>query len=165
MCGKKQFWNDLKSGRFVEMVRDSAKGEHLTSPEDVYNIMRPVMAEHSDVEAIYGIFLNTKNLVQAIEKLFSGSIASSSIYPREVIKRVLNLKSNALILVHNHPSGCIEPSRADYEISLRLGIALESISVAFLDHIIIGEGYFSMTDSGWMERMQRKITERMSDAL
>lgn len=144
------------------MVSDSAKGEILKTPSEVFNVMKPMFVNQDDVESIYGIFLNTKNRVKSIEKLSSGSISSSMVYPREIIKRVLALKSNALILVHNHPSGCSEPSKADLNITVRIAVALDSIGSTLHDHIIIGDGYYSLEDSGWMEKVRNKVSEIIS---
>ena len=159
MCAKTEFWNDLKSGKFAEMVRESTKGQKITNAEEVYNTMKPLYAEQDDVEAFYCIFLNAKNKVLAIEKMFSGSISCSSVYPREIVKRVIALKSTSVVLIHNHPSGDPEPSRTDISITTRIGIALDSIGVCVHDHIIIGDGYYSMTGSGELKKMQDKIAD------
>ena len=59
MNGKLQFWKDLKSGRFVSMVQESAKGQQLSNSQEVYNVLRPMLSEEDDVEKVYIIFLNT----------------------------------------------------------------------------------------------------------
>jgi len=117
---KTKFWKDLKSGKFVSLVKESSKGKNVNTSEEVYNIMRPVFAETDDVEVLYCIFLNTKNKILAIEKMFSGSIASSVVYPREIIKRIIALKSTAVIMVHNHPGGDSTPSGADKNVTAQL---------------------------------------------
>ena len=159
MCENIDFWTDLKSGRFASMVRESSTGQKLNNPEETYNIMKPLFADQDDVESFYVIFLNAKNKILGIEKLFSGSITSSSVYPREIVKRVLALKSSAVILVHNHPSGDTEPSNSDYTITTKIGVVLESISVTIHDHIIVGEGYHSLAESGRLKIIQDKISE------
>jgi len=159
MCEKTEFWNDLRSGKFASMVRESSTGQKLNNPEETYNIMKPLFTDQDDVESFYVIFLNAKNKILGIEKLFSGSITSSSVYPREIVKRVLALKSAAVILAHNHPSGDTEPSNSDYVITTRIGVVLESISVMIHDHIIIGDGYHSMAESGKLKIIQDKIAE------
>ena len=158
MCEKNKFWNDLKSGKFASMVKESAKGQKIDNSAEVYNTMKPLFAEQDDVESFYCIFLNAKNKVLAIEKMFSGSISSSSVYPREIVKRVLSLKSTSVVLVHNHPSGDSEPSRTDYSITTIIGIALDSIGVCVHDHIVIGDGYYSMASSGKLKIIQDKIS-------
>ena len=110
MNNSKTFWKELKSGRFVSMVREVCQGQELSNSQEVYNVMKPLFAENDDVETVYSLFLNAKNRILAIEKIFSGTISSSVIYPRELIKRVIALKSTAIVLTHNHPSGFAEPS-------------------------------------------------------
>lgn len=161
MCeDKNNFWSDLKSGRFASMVRESSTGQKLNNPEETFNIMKPLFAaDQDDVESFWVIFLNAKNKILGIEKLFSGSITSSTVYPREIVKRILALKSAAVILIHNHPSGDTEPSNADYIITTKIGVVLESISVTIHDHMIIGDGYHSMAESGKLKSIQNKISE------
>ena len=148
------FWKELKSGKFAQMVKEESKGKELSSAREVFNIVKPLFAERDDVERIYCIFLDTKNKVLAIEQMFSGSILSSAIYPREIIKRVIFLKASAMVMVHNHPCGSTEPSHEDRMITRKIAIALESMDVQLHDHIIIGVGFHSMADSGFMENIK-----------
>ena len=101
MNNQSTFWEDLKTGHFASMVRETSQGQMLSNSKEVYNVMKPLFAETDDVETVYCIFLNTKNRILAIEKMFSGTISSSAIYPRELIKRILALKSSAIVLTHN----------------------------------------------------------------
>ena len=80
---ERKFWKDLKSGKFASMVRDSVKAQQLSNSSEVYNIMKPLFAEQDDVEVVYGIFLDTRNKVLSIERLFSGTISSAMIYPQK----------------------------------------------------------------------------------
>ena len=147
-----QFWNDLKSGHFASMVKESSKGRALGGPEEVYNIMKPMFAREDDVERVYLIFLNALNKVLAIENLFSGSITSSAVYPREIVKRIVQLKATAVVLVHNHPSGETTPSADDKAITEKVAIAAGYIDVELHDHIIIGDGYHSMAATGFIRK-------------
>jgi len=162
MNNSSTFWKDLKTGRFVSMVKESSKGQALSNSREVYNVMKPMFAENDDVESVYCIFLNTKNRILAIEKMFSGTISASAIYPRELIKRILALKSSAIVLTHNHPSGFVEPSAEDKAITVRMVIALASIDVALHDHIIIGDGFHSMSDSGYLESVRSRYNDLLS---
>ncbi|MCJ7685211.1 MAG: JAB domain-containing protein, partial [Desulfobacteraceae bacterium] len=148
MDNSSTFWEDLKSGHFVSMVKETSQGQILSNSQEVYNVMKPLFVENDDVETVYCIFLNAKNRILAIEKMFSGTISSSAIYPRELIKRIIALKSSAIVLTHNHPSGFVEPSAEDKAITVRMAIAMASIDVDLHDHIIIGDGFHSMADSG-----------------
>ena len=82
------FWRDLTSGKFAQMVRDEARGEQLNNSREVYNVMKSLFAENDDVETFFCLFLDGRNRIISIEKMFSGSISSAAIYPREIVKRV-----------------------------------------------------------------------------
>ena len=103
MTHKERFWQDLKSGKFVSMVKESSKGQTVSNSREVYNITKPLFSQNPDVESLYCIFLDSKNRIIAIEKMFSGSINSSPVYPREIVKKVLSLGATALVVAHNHP--------------------------------------------------------------
>lgn len=95
------------------------------------------------------LFLNSRHYVLRFEILFHGTLDGAAVYPREVVSRCIALGASAVILAHNHPSGRIEPSRADRELTTRLGQALALIDVRTLDHIIVGEqGCFSFAEHG-----------------
>ncbi len=160
---QKQFWEDLKSGKFVSMVKESSKGKSLCSSVEAFNILKPLFADEDDVEKMFFVFMDQKNSILAIDNLFKGSIAGAAIYPREVIKQVLRLKANNIVLAHNHPSGDPRPSREDKLITMRLIVATYSIEVNILDHIIIGEKHFSMADEGIIKTMKDKADHFMKN--
>jgi DNA repair protein RadC len=160
---KKQFWAALKSGEFASMVKESSKGKQLFSPKDVFNVMKPIFAEKDDVESMYCIFLNIKNRVLSIEKMFDGTINHSMVYPREIVKRVIQLKSSAVILSHNHLSGDPEPSKEDQKVTMIVGIALSSINAKLHDHIIIGDSYHSMADAGYIQKVNTRMRDIVSE--
>lgn len=100
-------------------------------------------------EVFMVIFLNGQNRILKMEELFEGTLTSSAVYPREVIKRALDYDSAALIFVHNHPSGNTSPSAEDQAITKKLIAAAETIGVKVLDHLIIGgNDYYSFADKG-----------------
>ena len=153
---KDSFWEDLRSGQFASMVREASRGQILSNSRDVHNIIKPLTAGHEDVETMYGIFLNSKNRLMGIEKLFSGSINGASVYPREIVKRMLDLKANALILAHNHPSGNLSPSPQDKHLTRTLHIICSFMHIRLLDHFIIGDGEttYSFADNGLMSTIR-----------
>jgi len=159
---EKSFWQHLKSGKFARMVKEESKGRELSSPHEVFNIVKPIFAEKDDVERLYCIFLDTRNHILSIEKMFSGSLTSSSIYPREIVKRVIALKAGAVVMTHNHPSGHTKPSNEDKMITRKVGIALESIDVKLHDHIIIGDTYLSMADDGFIKQVTEQFNKFLS---
>lgn len=95
------------------------------------------------------IFLNTQNELLKDENLFFGTIDRSSIYIREIIEKVLAYNAKSIILVHNHPSGSLKPSKADFIVTNKIKEVLEVMDVKILDHIIISKnGYFSFLEEG-----------------
>jgi len=86
------------------------------------------------------LFLDTQQRLIAFEELFRGTLAQTSVYPREVVKRALALNAAAVVLAHNHPSGVAEPSRADEALTQSLKAALALVDVRVLDHMVVARG-------------------------
>ncbi|EJB9944372.1 TPA: RadC family protein [Escherichia coli] len=84
------------------------------------------------------LYLNQQNQLIARETLFAGSISSTEVHPREVVKRALYFNAAAVILAHNHPSGDTSPSKADKTITQRLVQALQLVDIRVPDHLIVG---------------------------
>lgn len=100
-----------------------AKGEAITDKHLAQQALQTLLqSREHEVFAI--LFLDNQHRILAYEELFRGTLSSASVYPREVVKRALALNAAALMLVHNHPSGHPEPSRADIEITQRLQRAI-----------------------------------------
>ena len=156
---KKQFWSALKSGEFASMVKESSKGKCLLGSKEVYHVMKPIFAETDDTERMYCIFLNCRNRVIAIEKMFEGTITQMAVYPRELIKRIIELKATAAILVHNHPSGDPSPSREDKTLTMKVGVVMTGIDVLLHDHVIVGDGYYSMADSDDIKMIMDRVND------
>jgi DNA repair protein RadC len=98
------------------------------------------------------IFLDTKNQILEEKTVVEGTVDSSAVYPREIIKEALRCDASSLIFVHNHPSGDPEPSESDKEITRELVFATSIMQIKVLDHIIIGDNrYFSFSDEGLIE--------------
>ena len=95
------------------------------------------------------LFLSTKNGILAEEVLFTGTLNSSEVHPREVVKAALKHNAAAVILCHNHPSGEAKPSEADELITDRLRSALETVDIRMLDHIIVGRDIYSFAENGF----------------
>jgi DNA repair protein RadC len=104
---------------------------------------------HLTVERVRVLYLDTKNRLIRDEHVADGSIDEASIHPREVIRRALDLGAVAIIIVHNHPSGSPEPSRADIQITNRIAEAGRLLGITVHDHVIIGrEGHVSLKAKG-----------------
>jgi len=104
---------------------------------------------HLTVERVRVLYLNAQNRLIRDEHLGDGSLDEAAIHAREVIKRAMELGAAALILVHNHPSGNPEPSRADIQITQRISEAGRLLNVTVHDHVIIGRsGHVSLRAKG-----------------
>jgi DNA repair protein RadC len=113
--------------------------DSLTSPQATYDYLRSRLSDYPH-EVFACLFLDNRHRVIEYEEMFRGTIDGSAVYPREVVKRALNLNAAAIILAHNHPSGVAEPSRADEAITRTLKEALAQVDIRVLDHIIVGAG-------------------------
>ncbi|MFT4027614.1 MAG: DNA repair protein RadC [Novosphingobium sp.] len=104
---------------------------------------------HLTVERVRVLYLNNQNMLVHDDHVGDGSIDEAAIHPREVIRRALDLGATALILVHNHPSGSPQPSRADIQITNRIAEAGRLLGITVHDHVIIGrEGHVSLKAKG-----------------
>ena len=148
------------SGQLAGMVSEAVKGEKVSNPETLFNILTPLIAQHSDVEKFYCIYLDAKNKVIDVEPIFSGSLSSCSVYPRELIKACLEKKAASLIIAHNHPSGDITPSREDIKITRKIFAACYVMGITLHEHLICGTGeYFSMESDGVLSNMRNLTTD------
>lgn len=98
---------------------------------------------HEDTERFRVLFLNRKNMLIADEIQQKGTVDHTPVYPREVVKRALELGATALILVHNHPSGDHQPSRADIEMTKEIQQVAKSLGILVHDHIVISRAGFT----------------------
>jgi DNA repair protein RadC len=105
--------------------------------------------KYEDAEQFRLLFLDRKNILIADEVQQRGTVDHAPVYPREVVKRALELDASALIMVHNHPSGDVTPSRADIEITRQVAQAAAAVHITLHDHLIIGRnGHSSFKSLG-----------------
>ena len=138
---------DLKvvAAAALRMTRGEIKGrEVLSSWGQVLDYCRAAMA-FEEREQFRILFLDKKNALIADEVQQTGTVDHTPVYPREVVKRALELSATAIILVHNHPSGDPTPSRADIDMTKMIIESAKPLGIAVHDHIIIGkDGHASM---------------------
>ncbi|WP_019397626.1 DNA repair protein RadC, partial [Pseudoxanthomonas sp. GW2] len=115
------------------------RGEALTDPASAgrYFARRLRPRPH---EVFAALFLDNRHRALAFEELFTGTIDGAEVHPREVVRRALAHNAAAVIVGHNHPSGCPDPSAADRAITARLRQALSLVEVRLLDHFVVGDG-------------------------
>ncbi len=109
------------------------------NPQRVKDFLALQLDGHGQ-ELFGALFLDAQHRLIAFEVLFTGTLAQTSVYPREVVRRALALNAAALVLAHNHPSGVAEPSRADEHLTQTLTAALKLVDVRVLDHVVVGRG-------------------------
>jgi DNA repair protein RadC len=116
-------------------------------------------------EILTVIFLDSSHAVLTTEVLAEGTINVNTIYPREIVKRALELNAAALIVAHNHPSGSLNPSPQDLHLTRTLALLCSMMHITLLDHFIIGDGAYSFADNGVMASIQDDIGRVMSQAI
>lgn len=112
-------------------------GAAFSTPGDAKSYVRLHLAEQEH-ESFCVMWLDHRNQLIAFEELFRGTVNGTAVYPREVVKRALQINAAAVILVHNHPSGVAEPSSADNVLTSRLKDALSIVEVRIIDHLVVG---------------------------
>jgi DNA repair protein RadC len=112
------------------------RGATMSSPQAVKDHLRLELGvlEH---EVFCVLFLDAQHRIIALKQLFRGTVSQTSVYPREVVKEALSVNAAAVILAHNHPSGSVEPSRADEFLTQTLKAALALVDVRVLDHLVV----------------------------
>ena len=130
------------------LSRRCAPGEAMGSPETVKQYLTVRAALHS--REVFGcMFLDAQNCILACEDMFAGTLTQTSVYPREVVRRCMELNACSIIFTHNHPSGNPTPSRADEMLTSTLKTALSLVDVRVLDHVITAGGQaLSMAEKG-----------------
>ncbi len=122
--------------------------DYIQSSEDVLDYLRHNLRDKSQ-ELFMVIYLNGRNQILKMETLFEGTLNTSAVYPREVVKKALENDASALVLVHNHPSGNPSPSQDDLTITKKLKEAARTIDIYIHDHLIIaGNDVYSFADHG-----------------
>jgi len=122
----------------------------FATPDAVKHYLQLHLAAKSH-EVFAVLFLDVQNRLLALEELFRGTLTQTSVYPREVVLRALHHQASAVVLAHNHPSGTVQPSRADEMLTQTLKTTLALIDVRVLDHVIVAPGEaLSMAERGLM---------------
>jgi DNA repair protein RadC len=138
----------VELGRRIGQVRNPER-PMISSPADVDRLLRGRIA-NLDRENFVVVLLNTKNEVIGTPLVSVGTLSASLVHPREVFKPAIRASAASVVLAHNHPSGKVEPSREDREVTRRLGESAGILGIEVLDHVIVGDGYYSMKEHGML---------------
>lgn len=137
----------------LKLVKESSikyKPRSVRSPQDGYELLKTFL-EDKDREHFVVVALDTKNQPVSINICHVGTLNSSLVHPREVMKSAILSNAASILVGHNHPSGLCETSKEDIEITKRLKEAGTIIGIALLDHLIIGhENYISLKEKGYL---------------
>lgn len=124
------------------------KRKKIGSSKDAYNIVLPILGELNH-EEFWVLYLNNSNEVLAKDQISKGGLTSTLVDVRVLLKKAIETMSVAIIICHNHPSGKLEPSKADIDITNRIQLAAQTLDIKLLDHLIITRNsYFSFADEG-----------------
>jgi len=119
------------------LAENLSKQSRFTSAETASDYLRTQLARQPK-EIFAMLLLDSQHQLIAYREMFSGTINSAAVYPRELVKQAMDDNAAAVILAHNHPSGVAEPSQADIQITQRIVQAFALIDVTVLDHFVIG---------------------------
>jgi DNA repair protein RadC len=133
-----------------QVVRESAPAyletRRFTSAVQVAELFRDLEMESK--EHFLCLHLDGKNRIVCLDRVSVGSLNQSIVHPREVFKTAILSSAAAIILVHNHPTGDVTPSAEDREVTRRLAEVGQLVGIRVLDHVIVGDGYFSFAEGG-----------------
>jgi DNA repair protein RadC len=137
----------------LKLVKESSmlyKERSVKSPEDGYRLLK-MFLEDRDREHFIVVSLDTKNQPVSINICHIGSLNASIVHPREVMKSAILSNAASVLVGHNHPSGKVEPSREDIDVTKRLVEAGKIIGIDVIDHIIVGDdSYTSLKEKGYI---------------
>lgn len=123
----------------------------INNPKDAADFMMGKM-EHLTQEKFIALFLNSKNIIIKQKTIFMGTLNSAIVHPREIYSEAVKCASNAIIVLHNHPSGDTTPSLEDIKTTDRLRECGDILGIQLLDHVIIGNHtYLSMVEEGYFD--------------
>ncbi len=124
----------------LRMLKEDHHRRPVLSNWQSLNDYLRIAMRHLPVEQFRVLFLNSKNELIADEVQQEGTINAAPVYPREIVRRALDLSATAIILVHNHPSGSPQPSPSDIEVTKQVKKAADALSITLHDHIVVGYG-------------------------
>ncbi|MBT4641879.1 MAG: JAB domain-containing protein [Deltaproteobacteria bacterium] len=142
----------------VDLVREIAcrygekriVGQSFDSARQVYDHFK-IRLGTARQEEFHVLILDNKHRVVEEKMITLGTLNQSLIHPREIFAPAIELRAASIILIHSHPSGDVQPSNQDIEITKRLSKVGEIMGIKVLDHVIIGEDYFSFVDQDMMQ--------------
>ena len=142
-------------------LKDRLQGKrYLHSSSDVRDYLLHALRGLKK-EVLTVIYLDSSHAILGSETVAEGTINVNTVYPRELVKKALQQNAAAMIIAHNHPSGSLDPSAQDMQLTRTLSLVGSMMQIQLLDHIIIGNGTFSFADNGLMTEISDQCRETM----
>lgn len=135
--------SELVKRHNIDLIKEDTE---INKPEYIAKIYQEKLKDKNQ-EHVYAVYLNTKNKIIAEKLLFIGTIDNSVIHPREIYKEAVKNSAVYIILIHNHPSGDTTPSQSDIDFTQKLKESSKVMDIDLLDHIIVGNDYFSFKEN------------------
>ena len=133
---------------WAEARAEYKRGPVITSPQDVAAYFKHYIGG-KDIEAFLTMYLDHRNHVLDVVLNQEGTVDHTAVYPREVLKKALDLKATGIIFSHNHPAGSLEPSEGDKQLTRQILTAARALGITVHDHLIVThEGHFSFRQAG-----------------
>lgn len=149
-----KYKTELNENRCNVLVKESAtnyNADNLNNPKAITNMLNTCFIMNRLAEEyLYLIALDTKNKPVGVFEVSHGTVNASLISPREIFIRLLLVGASYFVISHNHPSGDCTPSKEDIQVTRRLKECADMMGLSLLDHIIIGDGYNSLRESGYI---------------
>lgn len=128
---------------------EPAGGLAVQKPADLHPLLRREF-QGLDRERFLALYLDTRHRLRGVETVSIGTLNASLVHPREVFKNAIGMSAAAVIVAHNHPSGCAEPSCDDLDLTARLDRCGEVLGISLLDHLVAGDSEIvSIREYGW----------------
>ncbi len=135
----------------IKMVKEKStlyNGRKINSPEAGYRLVKDFL-ETLDREAMVVVCLNSQNEPNNLTVASMGTLDSSPVHPREVLKTAVLSNASSILIAHNHPGNSMEPSNADRDVTVRIEEACRLMGITLLDHIIVGhDRWYSFKEAG-----------------
>ena len=141
----------MKSKYTFYIKEPTIKDITIQDSKEVYEEFKEI--RNMDQESVWLLGMNSKNSIILKECVHLGGIDTSVIDPKLIFRRLLKAGCISFILIHNHPSGSLIPSREDNSITKRLNEISKIVGISMLDHIIVGDGYYSYANENDLIRM------------
>lgn len=158
-----KYRTELDENRHNVLVKESATNyntDNLNNPELIVNVLNDCFSMNRLAEEhLYLIALDTKNKAVGVFEVSHGTVNTTLVNPREIFIRLLLVGASSFVISHNHPSGDCTPSKEDVQITRRLKECADMMGIMLLDHIIVGDGYSSLKESGYISQ-ERGISKR-----